>query len=131
MKFAVVCAILFCSLAHADEATKAAKLDQLMIVMNIEEQQKQMMDQMSQMVIAQIKDQMAKQGNIPASEMAKMEDRQRRLFALIAEKTSWERMKPVYVKAYSDTFSESEIDGIVAFYKSPAGKAMVAKQPSL
>ena len=131
MKFAVICAILFCSLSRADEASKAAKVDQLLIVMNIEQQQKQMMDQMSQMVIGQLKDQMSKQGNVSAAEMAKMEDRQKRLFALISERTSWARMKPVFAKAYSDTFSESEIDGIVTFYKSPPGQAMVSKQPSL
>src|SRR5260370_9431590 len=99
--------------------------------MNIEQQEKQMMDQMAQMVIGQIKEQMAKQGNVSPAEMAKMEDRQKRLFALISEKTSWAHMKPVYAKAYSDTFNEGEIDGILAFYKSPAGKAMIDKQPAL
>ena|ERR1051326_666208 len=131
MKFVITCALLLAPLACADETTKAAKVDQLLSVMNIEKQQKQMMDQMSQMVIGQIKEQMAKQGNITEAEMAKMEDRQKRLFALISEKTSWANMKTVYVKAYSDTFNENEIDGILAFYKTPAGKAMIEKQPSL
>jgi len=131
MKFVVTCALLLAPLACADEATKAAKVDQLLTVMNIEQQQKQMMDQMSQMVIGQLKDQMAKQGNVSQAEMTKMEDRQKRLFAVIADKTSWLHMKPVYLKAYSDTFTETEIDGILAFYKSPAGKAMIDKQPAL
>ena len=131
MKFVVTCALLLAPLGCADEATKAVKVDQLLTVMNIEQQQKQMMDQMSQMVIGQIKDQMAKQGNVSPAEMAKMEDRQKRLFALISAKTSWDHMKPVFLKAYSDTFTEGEIDGILAFYKSPAGKAMIDKQPAL
>ena len=131
MKFLVTCALLLAPLACADQITKTAKVDQLLTVMNIEQQQKQMMDQMSQMVIGQIKDQMAKQGNVSPAEMAKMEERQKRLFALISEKTSWERMKPVFAKAYGDTFNENEIDGILAFYKSPAGKAMIEKQPAL
>src|SRR5690242_16978838 len=131
MKFVLICALLSAPLACADETTKATKVDQLLVVMNIEQQQKQMMDQMSQMVIGQIKDQMAKQGNVSAAEMAKMEDRQKRLFALISDKTSWANMKPVYSKAYSDTFNESEIDGILAFYKSAPGKAMIEKQPAL
>jgi hypothetical protein len=33
------------------------------------------------------------------------------------------------VKAYSETFSEEEINGILAFYESPAGRAMQAKMP--
>jgi uncharacterized protein len=40
-------------------------------------------------------------------------------------------MRPGYVKAYSETFSEEEIDGILAFYESPAGRAMQAKMPIL
>jgi hypothetical protein len=131
MKFLATCALLLAPLACADEPAKAVKIDQLMIVMNIEQQQKQMMGQMSQMVIGQIKDQMAKQGNVSPAEMEKMEDREKRLFALIADKTSWQHMKPVYIKAYADTFTESDIDGILAFYKSPPGKAMIDKQPAL
>ena len=40
-------------------------------------------------------------------------------------------MGPMFVKAYADTFTDSEIDAIVAFYKTPAGKAMIEKQPAL
>jgi len=131
MKFALAFALILAPLALADEAAKAAKVEQLLTVMNVEQQQKQMMDQMSQMVISQFKEQMAKQGTVSPAEMAKMEDRQKKLFALIADKTSWQKMKPVFVKAYADTFTEPEIDGIVAFYQTPSGKAMIEKQPAL
>lgn len=131
MKYMMICALILTPLACADEAAKTVKIEQLLTLMNVAQQQKQMMAQMSQMVLAQVKEQIARQGNVSQDEMAKMEDRQKRLFALIGEKTSWENMKPVYLKAYADTFSEGEIDGIVAFYKTPAGKAMVDKQPLL
>lgn len=131
MKILAACLLILAPLARADQAAKFAKIDQLLVVMNIEQQQKQMMDQMLQMVIAQVKDQMAKQGNATPAQVAQVEEKQKRLFAVIQEKTSWPRMKPVYSKAYSDTFTEEEIDGILSFYKSPAGKAMVEKQPAL
>ena len=35
------------------------------------------------------------------------------------------------VTLYVSTYSEPEIDGILAFYKSPAGTAMLAKTPEL
>ncbi len=44
---------------------------------------------------------------------------------------SWETMRPQYVKLYSDTFSESEIDGMLTFYESPVGKALFEKMPLL
>jgi hypothetical protein len=131
MKFVLICALIAAPLALADEASKGAKVEQLLTIMNVEKQQKVMMDQMSQMVIGQVRAQMAQQGNVPPAEVAKLEDRQKKLFALIQQETSWDKMKPIYIKSYADTFTEPEIDGILAFYKSPAGKAMVDKQPDL
>ncbi len=136
MKFALFCALILCALvvaplACADEASKNAKVEQLLTVMNVDQQQKQMMDQMSQMVIGQVKEQMAKEGNVSPAEVAKMESRQKRLFTLIGEQTGWAKMKPVYAKAYADTFTEGEIDGMLAFFKTAAGKAMIEKQPAL
>jgi hypothetical protein len=32
---------------------------------------------------------------------------------------------------YADTYTEQEMDGIIAFYKSPAGEAMLAKTPAI
>ena len=48
---------------------------------------------------------------------------------LTKSRMSWEKLRPAYVKAYSETFSEEEIDGILAFYESLAGRAMQAKMP--
>ena len=44
---------------------------------------------------------------------------------------SWEAMKPDYVKLYSDLYTEEDLDGIITFYKSPAGQAMLTKTPEL
>jgi hypothetical protein len=44
---------------------------------------------------------------------------------------SWEKMKPMYVQLYRDTFEQEEVDGLIAFYKSPAGQAYVTKMPLL
>jgi uncharacterized protein len=63
------------------------------------------------------------------------EDRQRieaaraRLQALTGKILTWENMEPMYLKIYGDSFSQSEIDSMIAFYSSPAGQAVVAKLP--
>ena len=49
--------------------------------------------------------------------------------ALISEDFSWNVMEPLYVKVYQETFSQSEIDGMVSFYSSPTGQAVVDKLP--
>ena len=40
-------------------------------------------------------------------------------------------LEPDFVKLYSDAYSEEEIDGILAFYRSPAGRTMLAKAADL
>ena len=63
------------------------------------------------------------------------EDRQRieaareRLKVLTGKMLAWENMEPMYLKIYGDSFSQSEIDSMIAFYSSPAGQAVVAKLP--
>jgi hypothetical protein len=35
----------------------------------------------------------------------------------------------MYMRVYHESFTQSEIDGIIKFYKTPAGKAMINKLP--
>ncbi|NJL30029.1 MAG: DUF2059 domain-containing protein [Thermoanaerobaculia bacterium] len=50
---------------------------------------------------------------------------------LVAQELDWEKVKGDYISLYAETFTEEEMAGILAFYKSPAGKAFVEKQPAL
>ena len=49
--------------------------------------------------------------------------------AIVHEEVSLAKLKPVYVKVYKDTFTQEEVDGLIAFYKSPIGKSYVDKLP--
>ena len=49
--------------------------------------------------------------------------------AVIRAEFNWDKMKPQYVQLYRDTFEQDEVDGLVAFYASPAGQAFVNKMP--
>jgi hypothetical protein len=59
----------------------------------------------------------------------RIEDAKARLKEATQGMLTWEAMEPIYLKAYGDTFSQSEIDSLIAFYSSPAGQAIVAKLP--
>ncbi|MCX2860432.1 DUF2059 domain-containing protein [Paucibacter sp. PLA-PC-4] len=54
---------------------------------------------------------------------------QAKAMPLLLEEMSWERMKALSVQIYSQTFTQEEIDGLIAFYGSPAGRAFVVKLP--
>lgn len=50
---------------------------------------------------------------------------------LMRDEMGWEKLEPIYIDLYSRTFSQSEIDGMLAFYRSESGKAVLAKLPLL
>ena len=52
-----------------------------------------------------------------------------RMVAVMRQEFNWERLKPQYIQLYRDTFEQEELDGLIAFYKSPAGQAYVDKMP--
>ena len=50
---------------------------------------------------------------------------------ITSEYLKFDRLKPIYIKLYSETFTQEEIDGLVTFYKTPSGKALIIKMPKL
>jgi uncharacterized protein len=53
------------------------------------------------------------------------------LLSMVRREFNWDAMKPRYVQLYLDTFDQAEVDGLIAFYQSPLGRALVAKSPAL
>ena len=52
-----------------------------------------------------------------------------KIMLIMRDELSWERMKPLYVQVYSETFSQEEIDGLIRFYDSDVGRSYVSKLP--
>lgn len=55
----------------------------------------------------------------------------REFAAVLREELAWAKIKPVYVGIYRESFTQEEIDGMLAFYKSPVGQAFVRKMPQV
>jgi uncharacterized protein len=54
-----------------------------------------------------------------------------KIVGLMQADMGWDRLEPIYLKLYMDTFSQSDIDGILKFYKTRAGTALLKKMPLL
>lgn len=52
-----------------------------------------------------------------------------RMSAMLREEMSWEKLRPGFVRMYRETFEQEEIDGLIAFYRTPLGQAYVDKLP--
>ena len=44
---------------------------------------------------------------------------------------TWAKLEPTVIQIYRETYTQAEIDGLIAFYKSPVGQASVAKTPQV
>ena len=49
--------------------------------------------------------------------------------ALFKQEMGWGVLEPLFIAVYTKTFTQPEIDGMIAFYKSEAGHAVIAKMP--
>jgi len=46
-----------------------------------------------------------------------------------AKMLNWDTLLPMYMRIYQESFTQDELDGMTAFYKTPAGQAVVRKMP--
>ncbi|MEO5733993.1 MAG: DUF2059 domain-containing protein [Rubrivivax sp.] len=54
-----------------------------------------------------------------------------RLAAVMREAMTWTKLEPIYVGIYRENFDQEEVDGLIAFYKSPVGRSFVSKMPAV
>jgi uncharacterized protein len=111
--------------ANAQELTKQGKIERILALTNADATVNQIFSQIKTMVASQ-----APSGATP-EQIAKAQEIQDKLLDLIKGRISWDKIRPQYLRIYDETFSVEEIDGIFAFYESPAGRAMLEKMPSL
>ena len=53
----------------------------------------------------------------------------KRFADVMRDELSWASLKPMYVQIYQESFTQEEIDGLIAFYGTPTGQATINKMP--
>src|SRR5687767_2063776 len=87
------------------------------------------MGQMDTLMLQTI--QQAIQGKeVPPKVQREIDKQQAETTRLMKELLDWSKLEPMYVRIYQKTFSQEEVDGMLAFYKTPAGQAVIAKMPT-
>ena len=76
--------------------------------------------------------QKATQGReVPPKVQQDIDKRQAEVVGLMKELLHWTKLEPMYVRIYQKSFSQQEVDGMIAFYKTPAGQAVIGKMPAV
>ena len=62
-------------------------------------------------------------------------DRMQRILAAqeasVRDMLSWDKLKPLYVRVYSDTMTADEVLAMTRFYESPEGRSVMQKMPQI
>jgi len=91
-----------------------------------------LIDGMSQQVDAMFAGMLQKQfegRDLSAQQRAAIDKMRGRLADLMKENFSWDSMEAIYLEVYQKSFSQSEVDDMIKFYRTPAGQAVVLKLP--
>lgn len=54
-----------------------------------------------------------------------------KMMALMRDELKWSKLEPMYIQIYQKSFTQEEVDGMVEFYKSRAGMALIKKMPTV
>lgn len=48
---------------------------------------------------------------------------------ILHKELGWESMQPIIVQIYQKSLNQDEVNGMIAFYKTPTGQAVIKKMP--
>jgi len=66
-----------------------------------------------------------------AEQQALLEEMGTKMASVMKDALNWESLEPLFVSIYRRTFTQGEVDGMLKFYKTPAGKAVITKLPAV
>jgi uncharacterized protein len=114
----------------ADTAPSPASLQKLLEVTETRKLIEGSMAQMDAMI--QRSTQQSMQGQVVGPEKQKILDELRgRVVKIMQEEITWDRLEPAFVDIYTKSFTQKEVDGMLAFYETDVGKSMITKMPQV
>lgn len=121
------CAIVFRA-GLADTPPSEASIKQLLEVGQVHKMVDTMMTQMDA-YMKQVMQQ-ATQGQHVTPEIQKdIDKRETEIMDVTKEMLDWKKLEPMYVRVYQKSFTQGEVAGLVAFYETPTGQALLTKMP--
>jgi len=112
----------------AQSKPSEASVRHLLDVMQVRQIAQTMSAQMDSMFDSMVNKQLEGQ-NITPEQQKQIDARRSAMRDTMKDLLSWDSLESLYLKVYGETFSQQEIDGMTAFYASPAGQAVIAKMP--
>lgn len=122
--------LIFFSMSAMAAPASDASIKELLEITHVKRILNNITSQMDAMMSNSINQ--ALQGNKPNKKQQQAIDKmQKNMAAAMKSELTWEKLEPMYIRLYKDSFTEKEVSGMLDFYKSPAGQAVINKMPVL
>lgn len=118
-----LCAVV----AHAEPASEAS-VARLLVASG----SSQLMDGMTPLIEKMVRDSLKDmQGadTLTPKQQQVMDAWPTKFAKLMGEEMSWAKMLPDMIRVYQESFDQTEVDGMIAYYESPVGQSIVKKLP--
>lgn len=127
-KLSLLLVSLLCALSVQAAPPTEASIDKLLTVTRAERLVDGVYANINQMLRTTMAGAMKGQTITPAQQRV-LDTLPGKFEAIFRDEMSWPKMRALYVSIYQDALSQEEVDGMIAFYETPAGKAMIEKLP--
>jgi uncharacterized protein len=115
--------------AHADDASRRAKADELITLLHMDRMVTPITNSLMQQTVSIATDKSG--GTLTPENIIALGTFQRKLLDFTDPQIGWKAIEPEFARLYAAAFTEEELDGMLAFYKSPAGTALLEKMPDV
>ena len=123
-------ALLLCSTAAIAAPASENSIKQLLTVTQAQKLVDGMRAQFDSLMNSAV--QQSLQGKTPTPKQQQaITNMKNRMVSLIQGELAWGKLEAMYLRLYKESFSEEEVAGMLAFYKTPAGQAVIHKMPVL
>jgi hypothetical protein len=112
----------------ADTPASAASIKELLGVMESRKLVDGMMGQIDANMQASMKQALAGQ-KLTARQQEIVDQMRAKMVGAFKDEMKWETLEPMMVDIYEKSFSQQEVDGMIKFYKSKPGHAVIVKLP--
>jgi len=115
------------SLSYAQEDVHKQLAEELLLLVEVDKNIERTFEMMKQ---TQIK-------NIPLAKELSKEDSEKiasmqgNVMDIMVKEMRWDKLKEDFIDIYVDVFTKEELEGVIAFYKTPVGQKFIKKQPEL
>lgn len=128
MKKLLLCLVLAVSTPVFAETPTDASLKELLVVSDVQGMMDKTLEQMDgYMKTAMLETLKGKE--VTPEMQQQMESNSKKIAQIFKVEMGWDKMEPLFLDIYKKSFSQSDVDGMIQFYKTPAGQSVIQKMP--